>query len=123
MPDGWEAGEEEKDSKESDDDEETGESLDWTIVLTDQSGQTASLPLSHDSVLYPQINALPRRASFLDSSEQTEVLFRRFEFPFADFAATNAEFDANAIEQISFVFDGSEKGAIIIDDLSVTNAN
>jgi hypothetical protein len=67
------------------------------------------------------VNAIPRRAGFLDSSEPTEALFRRFEFPIEAFVAANPAFDANAIRRISFVFDQSAKGAIILDDLSLAD--
>ena len=126
MPDDWEEDEDSDDeakmSDEDGDEEDKDKPLDWTIVLTDSAGVTASLPLSHDSVLYPQVNAIPRRAGFLDSAEPTEVLFRRFEFPLKDFAAGNSQFDPTSIVQIGFVFDRSKKGAIIIDDLSITNS-
>jgi len=74
-------------------------------------------------VLYPQVQAVPRRASFLDGSDAAEVLFRRFELPVADFVSANAAFDPAALAQISFVFDRSKKGAIIIDDLSLTSVD
>lgn len=124
MPDDWEADESDADAIDSsdDDDDKKDEPLDWSIVLTDSAGSMASLPLSYDSALYPLVNAIPRRASFLDSADPTEVLFRRFEFPFAAFAAENPGLDINSISRISFIFDRSTKGAIIIDDLSVTNA-
>lgn len=123
MPDDWEADDEDGEETEKADDSEKEEDkpLDWTIVLTDWAGAVASLPLSHDSALYPEVKAIPRRAGFLDSSEPTEILFRRFEFPVEDFAAGNPQFDVTSISQISFVFDRSKKGAIIIDDLSITN--
>jgi hypothetical protein len=123
LPDDWEKPEDGAIDDESDDEvEEVDEApLDWSVELTDRSGISVSLPLSHDSVLYPQVQAIPRRASFLDGADTAEVLFRRFELPIADFAATNPAFDPAALAQISFVFDRSKKGAIIIDDLSITN--
>ena len=124
MPDDWE--EDEGAAKEvehtDDDEEEQDEPLDWTIVVSDGAGVSAALPLSHDSLLYPQINAIPTRAGFLDSTEPTEVLFRRFEFPLEDFAVANSQIDLASLQRISFIFDRSKKGAIIIDDLSITNA-
>lgn len=122
LPEDWEAEDqdpvEEDDGK--DDDEKDPEPLDWTIALTDGNGQTATLPLSTDSGLYPLINAVPRRAGFLDSTDPTEVLYRRFELPLAEFVFANPDFDRTSIATISFVFDRSEKGAIIIDDISMT---
>jgi pimeloyl-ACP methyl ester carboxylesterase len=124
MPDDWEEEESAtEETEETDNDEEQeDEPLDWTIVLTDAAGVSASLPLSHDSVLYPQIKAVPTRAGFLDSTEPTEVLFRRFEFPLDDFAEANSQIDLTTLTRVSFIFDRSTKGAIIVDDLSIANA-
>ncbi len=118
LPEDWEndeqaAGDEEKESDAA--------PLDWSIELSDRNGVGVSLPLSHDEALYPQVQAIPRRASFLDGTDTAEVLFRRFELPIADFVAVNPAFDPTGLARISFVFDRSKKGAIIIDDLSITN--
>lgn len=118
LPDDWEEDEEAEEL--NDDEDEKDLPLDWTIVVTDTTGVSASLPLSHDSPLYPQINAVPGRAGFLDSTEPTEVLFRRFEFPLDDFAVANPGIDLASLGKISFVFDRSPRGAVIIDDLSIT---
>ena len=93
--------------------------LDWSIVLRDGHGAEARLPLSHDHALYPLVHAVPRRASFLDDNDPTEVLFSSYAFPLDAFLAANPSFDADSIAMISFVFDGSDKGAIIMDDLAI----
>lgn len=120
LPIGWDEPENEtadavpEDNAEHEDDTP----LDWTVEMTDENGHRASLPLSHDAVLYPLINAIPRRARFLEFEEPTEILFRRFELPLTAFVGKNREFDATSVRQISFVFDRSERGAIIIDDIA-----
>ena len=93
--------------------------LDWTVIVTDSNGTRSSLPLSHDEALYPQVKAVPRRASFLDGTDESEVLFRRFEFPLADFVAAEPGFDSASLASIEFVFDRSPRGAVIVDDISV----
>jgi dienelactone hydrolase len=98
------------------------EPLDWTIVLRDADGAEAKLPLSHDHALYPQVRAVPRRAAFLDDTEPAEALFRRHEFAIDDFTAVNPAFDADRLTTISFVFDGSPRGAILLDDISIRPA-
>lgn len=92
--------------------------LDWSIVLRDADGAEAKLPLSHDHALYPQVQAVPRRAAFLDDTEPAEALFGRHEFAIDDFTAVNPAFDAGRIAAISFVFDDSPRGAILLDDIS-----
>jgi hypothetical protein len=109
LPDDWE--------DEGDDGEDA--LLDWSIALRDVEGAEAELPLSHDHALYPLVHAVPRRASFLDDNDPTEVLFSSYAFPLDAFLAANPSFDPTRIAMISFVFDGSDKGAIIMDDLSI----
>ena len=89
--------------------------------MTDRNGNSAVLPLSHDAPLYPQINAVPVRAAFLGSDQTREALFRRFAFPMADFVSVNEAFDPFTLAMISFVFDRSPSGAILIDDISISN--
>jgi len=122
LPDDPEENEDEENAPNAADDAELEDDqpLDWTVEITDADGHRASLPLSHDSVLYPLINATPRRAAFLDAEEPTEILFRRFELPLAAFAGTNSDLDPESIVQISFVFDRSERGVIIVDDIGFT---
>jgi hypothetical protein len=79
------------------------------------------LPLSHDEALYPLVQAVPRRASFLDANDPEEVLFRRFALPIDDFVAANPAFDPASLASVNFIFDRAEKGAIIVDDLSFMN--
>ena len=125
LPDDWEGddGEARKDTKTTADEGEREDALlDWSIVLRDGNGAEAKLPLRHDQALYPLVHALPRRASFLDDNDPTEVLFRTHAFALDDFVAVNPSFDAGSIEMISFVFDGSDKGAIIMDDISIRAA-
>jgi len=125
LPDDWEGdeGEARKSTKTTADEGEREDALlDWSIVLRDGNGAEAELPLRHDQALYPLVHALPRRASFLDDNDPTEVLFRTHAFALDDFVAVNPSFDADSIVMISFVFDGSDKGAIIMDDISIRAA-
>ena len=121
LPEDWEDDETENGERDTEsDDEEDEQTLDWTIELVDRNGQSASLPLSHDEALYPLVQAVPRRASFLDANDPEEILFRRFALPIDDFVTVNPSFDPAFLATISFIFDRAEKGAIIIDDLSLT---
>ncbi len=107
----------EADEEESDSQSEA--LLDWSIELIDSAGNKASLPLSYDSELYPLINAIPRRADFLDTADPTEILFRRFEFPIGAFEGGTGTFDSDNIKTLRFLFDRSSKGAIILDYIAI----
>ena len=87
-------------------------------LLTDAHGESASLPLRHDQPQYPQIEALTRRARFLDPVAP-EVIFRQYTFALEDFAAVNGTFDPTRIHEISFRFDRDLEGAIVLDDLGL----
>ena len=125
-PKDWEQQDEKKNNTDTTDitdddaaDEDERETLDWSIVLVDQSGDRASLPLSHDQVLYPQVQAKPKRSDLLEDNDTSEVLFRHYGFPLSDFSASNPNFEASKLVKISFVFDRAAAGSIIVDDLAL----
>jgi len=135
LPKGWddeeagddeEPGDSEEDevdsgAEESDEGDDEPEPLDWSIVLTDAAGEVASLALSHDRLLYPQIQAPTRRASFLESGAVSEVVMQRYAFALSQFADANPAFDPTDVRAIRFVFDANPKGAIVIDDVGLTS--
>lgn len=120
-PSGWESdgNSQESELAASSTGDDDSELLDWTVELTDAAGNVATAPLSADSALYPLVNAVPGRAKFLDDTEPTEILFRRFELPLASFRSSAPDFNQNWIAKIRFVFDRSAKGAIILDSISL----
>jgi hypothetical protein len=125
-PKDWEQQDEENNNAEfannADDDaadDDEPKNLDWSIVLVDQSGSHARLPLSHDQILYPQVQAKPRRSDLLEGNDTSEVLFRHYAFPLSDFSASNPNFEASQLVKISFVFDRATAGSIIIDDIAL----
>jgi dienelactone hydrolase len=93
--------------------------LDWSIVLSDANGNTASLPLSRDQLLYPQVKAETRRAGQIDFIPRSELVFRRFRFPFRAFAAANPALDLAHLRGVRFSFDRSARGAIALDDVGI----
>ncbi len=128
LPEDWEEEEEteddagdqasaEENDEESDEDDDEPEPLDWTIVVTDAAGVSASLPLSHHRPLYPQIQAPTRRAWFLEIQATSEVVFHRYQLALDDFRQANPAFDPAAIREIRFVFDIDPKGVVAIDDV------
>lgn len=119
LPSDWQEPEQRNDT-DHDEPADAEQPLDWTVRLTDRNGGTASLLLSHDQALYPPVNALPRRASFLDGSEPADTLYRRFELPLDDFLSVNPSLDVASLMRIEFIFDRSERGSIAIDDLSIS---
>jgi dienelactone hydrolase len=94
------------------------DALDWTIVLRDASGREASLPLSHDQLLYPQLKGDPYRGR-VASGPRSEPLMRRFALPLRDFLASTPQLDLDHLKAIVLVFDRSDRGAIVLDDVGL----
>ena len=95
-----------------------GEPLDWTIVLKDASGQTAHLDLSHDQLLYAQIEGEPYRGGIIRGHD-SELVLRRYRFPLRDFLALNPNLDPGRIAEIRFAFDHGRQGAIALGDVGL----
>jgi Chlorophyllase len=93
--------------------------LDWSLVLTDADGTEARLPLSHDQLLYPQVQGETRRFGALNSTPSSEIVMRRFCFPLMDFVAINPRFDPSRLRSVKFDFDRSRRGAIALDDIGL----
>jgi dienelactone hydrolase len=93
--------------------------LDWSIVLRDSNGNIATLPVSRDQLLYPQVKSETRRAGQIDFIPRSELVFRRFRFPFGAFVAANTRLDLSHLSEIRLLFDKSPRGAIALDDVGI----
>lgn len=91
--------------------------LDLTIELRDVAGRTARLPLSSVSLLPPQFAAETLKSKIMSNVPRSEPVFRNFEFPLADFVASEREFQPTRLRTVGFVFDRSSSGRVILDDV------
>ncbi len=93
--------------------------LDMTLVLQDTSGQMASIVLSKHKAIAPRLKVQYTKSKQLDAqqfSNSWEITTETFAIPWQQFEAP-ASFDFNAIEQIQFLFDQTQKGVIILDEI------
>jgi hypothetical protein len=97
--------------------EEKKDSLDFTIVLKDFNSCIVQLPLSHYSYLQHQLEAKIMKADFMTKTAKSEIVFQTFFLPLADFKEIKPEFNPDAIEEISFVFDRTGEGVVVIDNI------
>ncbi|TNE37016.1 MAG: hypothetical protein EP347_09285 [Alphaproteobacteria bacterium] len=117
-PKDWEAPEESAEAKpDATQDDESEKPLDWSIVATDAAGQTATLKLSDDKPLHPQLKSQTSRLPLFSSNKSSEVVMQRFALPLAGFAKVNDAFDPSTLVSIRFVFDQSPSGVIALDDI------
>ncbi|MEJ2244781.1 MAG: MFS transporter [Acidobacteriota bacterium] len=91
--------------------------IDCSIVVTDENGTSAVLPLSHYSALQPIIKVQVAKAAFMNRNKDSEVIFQSFEFPLIDFIKANPAFDPEKLNKVAFVFDRTPKGVVVLDDI------
>lgn len=107
----------EKESETQTPEEAGGEGIDCSIVATDENGAEAALPLSHFSALQPIIKVQVTKAPFMSRHKDSEVVFQSFEFPLIDFKEANPAFDPAKLRKVTFVFDRTPKGVVVLDDI------
>ena len=91
--------------------------IDLTITLVDSSGQAAAMPLSAYSYLSRQLEPKLMKAGFMTDIAKSEPVFQVFFYPLFHFREQNPAFDTGEIEEIRFVFDRTEEGVVIIDNI------
>ncbi|TNE57502.1 MAG: hypothetical protein EP340_08280 [Alphaproteobacteria bacterium] len=116
-PNGWEPAEEASSKDKTPDADEVEKPLDWSIVAVDAAGQTATLKLSDDKPLHPQLISQTSRLPLFSTNATSEIVMQRFTLPLAAFAEVNSAFDPSTLVSIRFVFDRSPSGVIALDDI------
>jgi hypothetical protein len=97
--------------------------LDLTVELCDRNGEKARLPLSSVGPIHP---VLPVRLAKWEWLEKklfkmfSERIFQTYQIPISHFTVNNTAFDPANLETIRFVFDRSPKGAIMLDEVGVS---
>ena len=98
-------------------DEEKKEPINLTIVLVDSADQAAALPLSAYSYLSRQLEPKLMKADFMTDVAKSDLVFQVFFFPLSKFREQNARLDIGRIQEINFVFDRTEEGVVVIDNI------
>ncbi len=98
----------------------TDQPIDLTIEVVDRKGAAARLPLSHDALLQPQLPGWIYKLDLLYRFEPaSEVVFRSFELPLADFVRVNPAFDPEQLAIVRWMFDRSPAGTVALDDVGL----
>ena len=109
--------EESVDDKEETEDKEKKEPIDLTIILVDSAGQAAALPLSAYSYLSRQLEPKLMKADFMTDVAKSDLVFQVFFYPLSTFREQNSRLDIGYIQEIRFVFDRTEEGVVVIDNI------
>jgi hypothetical protein len=95
------------------------EPIDFSIRLRDREGNTASVPVSRYAYLQPQLEARLMKADFMSKNKESEIVFQSYFLPFQWFSEKNYRINLSEIIQIQFVFDQSNQGVIIVDNIGI----
>ncbi|MCJ8270109.1 MAG: hypothetical protein MJK04_11995, partial [Psychrosphaera sp.] len=93
--------------------------LDFSIKVSDSNGQSATVLLSQQQLLYPQIRNKPKITRYMDSRPFSEVVMQYYQFKLSDFLAVNPKLKLGNLRTVSLVFDQSERGEILLDDVAL----
>jgi len=93
--------------------------VDLTVQAVDRSGNVAALPLSSAGQLLPMLEGDVVKWPFNWTMPTKEPVFQNFAFRLADFQKANPKFQPEQLSGISFVFDKTEKGTVLIRDIGI----
>lgn len=93
--------------------------LDFTLELVDEQGQRITFLASEFSPVQRLIKSRVLKIQFLDEKDDTEPIFQLYQFDLKKLASKNPKFRVESLQQIRFIFDQSEKGALMIDQIGL----
>jgi len=103
--------------------EDQREPLDLTIELCDSEGNCAALPLSSVGPVHPALKVRLAKWKWLEKKSIetfSERLLQTYEMPIYSFIKSNSLFEPSKLESIRFIFDRSDKGNIMLDDIGIS---
>lgn len=109
--------EEENEEEEEDEKPKKAKGIDLSIQLMDKQGQSISFPLSDFSPLPKILKVRVMKDDFIFDDPQSESIFQSFVFPMESYLAEHPEFDIASLKSIRFVFNKTEKGLLILDNV------
>ncbi|MFK7831072.1 MAG: alpha/beta hydrolase family protein [Congregibacter sp.] len=96
---------------------------DFSVELTDQSGQRASLAVSEYAQLIPPVRVLYLKNATRNEKDYKadwEPVLQHIELPLDAFKRVNQDFDIAGLAAIRFVFDRTAQGNLLLDDVGVS---
>jgi len=104
----------------NEDDDEAEEPIDLSIEVVDSEGRTARLPLSRYGPVRRPLKMQVLRRNDLEAQrfpQQYEMVLQGYAIPLSDFADATQGLNPTTLRTVRFVFDLSEAGEVVVDDL------
>jgi dienelactone hydrolase len=93
--------------------------IDLSVEVEDGDGRTARVALSRFRPLQRQVEAQVTKAAWLADQKPSELVFDAFELPLSAFPEATPGLDLTRLRGVRLVFDRTEKGVVVLDDLAV----
>ena len=116
------AGQDRREDRASTDDEKPP--LELTVQAVDADGDTARVGLTdYGALRRPLTIRVLRRRDIEDDrfANPWELILQHFSIPLSDFSAENPAFDPGTLRAIALVFDGTEAGTVVVDDVGLAH--
>jgi dienelactone hydrolase len=100
--------------------EDQNEPLDLTIELCDDGGNCTVLPLNSIGPIHPALIVRLAKWKWLERKfieEFSERILQTYEIPIHSFIENNSLLEPSRLRSIRFIFDRSDKGCIMLDDI------
>lgn len=107
----------------SDDDKREVPQLDFTVQLTDNTGQTSAVKVSEIKGITKPLKTRFTKFKFLDKEmigNDWEVQLQTYHFPMKTLSDINPEFNVESISSIKFIFDQTDYGVVVLDEIGVS---
>jgi hypothetical protein len=105
-------------------DPDQDEPVDLTIELRDRDGNRARVPLGSIGPVHPALPVRLWKWKWLEKKEFdefSELLLQTYEIPIQQFIKSRPSFEPSELASIRFVFNRSSWGAIMLDDVGISN--
>ena len=93
-----------------------------TVAAIDAEGDTARVSLTgYGPLRRPLTIRVLRRRDIEDArfANPWELILQHFSIPLGDFAADNRAFEPATLRAVALIFDGSEAGTVVVDDVGL----
>jgi hypothetical protein len=111
---------EQEDDAPGDEQEEADESPDFTVMMVDASGDSASINVASVCPLYPPIKPRVYKLNLFAFDPIAETVPQYVYLPLEHFTGMEPDFSRDSVASVHFIFDRTEKGVVMIDDIGFT---
>ena len=106
----------------ADDEDDNEEPIDLSIEVVDAQGRSAKVALSaYGPIRRPLETHILRRRDLEEArfSSLSELVLQTYSIPLSDFTRLSPALDLRSLEEIRLVFDLSEAGTVVVDDVGI----